>query len=378
MICLFTLGMVFAQEGDPMAGGDPVNCEDWVNSPGAFDASGDGKIDLEDCEMAHNMPKGPPPFNEIDANGDGLIDREEARAFFGEDPNFDAEFDRVDSNGDGVVNWTEYDQEVQNQKPPDGEPMGFYCPSCDIHFATQEEMDNHMHEMHSDMMGAGDPVNCEDWVNSPGAFDASGDGKIDLEDCEMAHNMPKGPPPFNEIDANGDGLIDREEARAFFGEDPNFDAEFDRVDSNGDGVVNWTEYDQEVQNQKPPDGEPMGFYCPSCDIHFATQEEMDNHMHEMHSDMMGAGDPVNCEDWVNSPDAHDMNGDGKIDLEDCEAMHNPPKEHFEYGAHTVNNCIAMAEGKPSYWVDADEFATWDNPQCEEVLTNIGWQPQGGN
>ncbi|MEE8336191.1 MAG: hypothetical protein V3S48_07135 [Candidatus Neomarinimicrobiota bacterium] len=387
MVSLFALGMVIAQEGDPMAGGDPVNCEDWVNSPGAYDVTGDGKIDLEDCEVVHglqgdhmtggeppnceewlNSPeahdmngdgvvdmadceamKGPPPFGEMDANGDGVIDREEARVFFGDDPNFDADFDRVDSDGDGGINWTEYDNEVNKEMAGGGEPMGLYCPGCDIHFATQEEMDGHMQEMHSDMGG---PFNCEEWLNSPEAHDMNGDGVVDMADCEAM----KGPPPFGEMDANGDGVIDREESRVFFGEDPNFDAEFDRVDSNGDGGVNWTEYDNEMQRHKAGGGEPMDFFCPGCDIHFGSQEEMDGHMQEMHSDMGGPAP------------AGDMDTGGTM----------APEEHYEYGVHTVNNCVAQAEGKPSYWVDGDEFAAWDNPQCEEVLTNIGWHPPEGN
>ncbi|SVA16760.1 uncharacterized protein METZ01_LOCUS69614, partial [marine metagenome] len=42
--------------------------------------------------------QGPPPFEEVDTNGDGEISREEARAFFGDEPDFDAEYDNVDTD----------------------------------------------------------------------------------------------------------------------------------------------------------------------------------------------------------------------------------------------------------------------------------------
>lgn len=43
-----------------------------------------------------------PSFEDVDANGDGVIDREEARNFFGDDPDFDAQFDEI-AGEDGVI-----------------------------------------------------------------------------------------------------------------------------------------------------------------------------------------------------------------------------------------------------------------------------------
>jgi len=58
-------------------------------------------------QEAHD-DQGPPPFEEVDANGDGEISREEARAFFGDEPDFDAEYDNVDTDNNGSVNMDEW------------------------------------------------------------------------------------------------------------------------------------------------------------------------------------------------------------------------------------------------------------------------------
>jgi len=124
---------------------------------------------------------GPPPFEAVDTNGDGSIDRDEARAMFGQDDegNPDPEFD------------AEYDRIAGDDGMVD----------------------------HDEYMAAND-----------------GDGDHEGGDGD------DGPPPFEDVDANGDGSVDREEARDYFGDEPNFDEEYDKVDTNGDGMVDHDEY----------------------------------------------------------------------------------------------------------------------------------------
>ena len=81
----------------------PPPCDEWLNSDMAHDMNGDGTVDEGDCPG-----QGPPPFEDVDTNGDGSIDRDEARDFFGDEPNFDEEYDKVDTNGDGMVDHDEY------------------------------------------------------------------------------------------------------------------------------------------------------------------------------------------------------------------------------------------------------------------------------
>ena len=59
--------------------------------------------------------EGPPIFEDVDANADGVIDREEARAEFGDEEDFDETFDRVDTNDDGVVDKAEFAAEIAAQ-----------------------------------------------------------------------------------------------------------------------------------------------------------------------------------------------------------------------------------------------------------------------
>ncbi len=48
----------------------------------------------------------------------------------------------------------------------------------------------------------------------------------------------------------------------------------------------------------------------------------------------------------------------------------------EYGEHTVENCIALAEGHESYWIGDEEFAVWDDADvdCDFLLEEIGYEP----
>jgi Ca2+-binding EF-hand superfamily protein len=76
------------------------------------DLNNDGNIDMGEWEAADDDDRndeGGPPFEEVDTNGDGEISREEARAFFGDEPDFDAEYDNVDTDNSGSVNMDEWE-----------------------------------------------------------------------------------------------------------------------------------------------------------------------------------------------------------------------------------------------------------------------------
>ncbi|MEC8838664.1 MAG: hypothetical protein VYA09_00780, partial [Candidatus Neomarinimicrobiota bacterium] len=66
--------------------------------------------------------QGGPSFEEVDSNNDGEISREEARAFFGDEPDFDAEYDNVDSDNSGSVDPAEF--EAADDGDRDGEEHG--------------------------------------------------------------------------------------------------------------------------------------------------------------------------------------------------------------------------------------------------------------
>ena len=116
---ILVLSFAIAQDENPC---DP-NMTYEVADPGPdggcgnyADCNGNGAFDLgEPCFEQ-------PPFDDVDANGDGSIDREEARAFFGDDPNFDQAFDDVDADGSGDVDRAEHDaagkEDHQDGPPP--------------------------------------------------------------------------------------------------------------------------------------------------------------------------------------------------------------------------------------------------------------------
>ena len=188
--------------------------------------------------------QGPPPFEEVDENNDGEISREEARAFFGDDPNFDAEYDNIDSDNSGSVDPQEY------------------------------------------------------------------------ADADDGDRDDEGGPPFEEVDTNGDGEISREEARSFFGDEPDFDAEYDNVDTDNSGSVNMDEWEAADGG----DGE-HDWYCQICDMHFDSGEAMDDHAAQMgHTNadfdcdpngdypQMDPGPDGGCADYA------DCNGNGVFDV----------------------------------------------------------------
>jgi len=95
-------------------------------------------------------------FDAIDGDDDGNISMEEASAVWGQDPNFEAVFNENDMNGDGFVDEGEFmagseppedmmdDDGGEEEMDEEQEGDGFYCAICDLHFATEEEMDQHV------------------------------------------------------------------------------------------------------------------------------------------------------------------------------------------------------------------------------------------
>ena len=133
-----------------------------------------------------------------------------------------------------------------------------------------------------------------------------------------------GGPSFEDVDTNGDGVIDREEARAAFGDEPEFDAEYDRI-SGDDGVIDHAEFMAE------DDGDHEGeFYCGECDASFVSEGEMNEHMQREHG----------------------------------EGYSGPPTNHWD------GNCAAICGGHSEYWLETDgnpdngaedgPYATWDH------------------
>ena len=157
-----------------------------------------------------------------------------------------------------------------------------------------------------------------------------------------------GPPPFEEVDANGNGSISRDEARAFFGDEPDFDAQFDEVDTDNSGSVDPQEY------ADADDGDRDGghdWYCQICDMHFDSGEAMDNHAAQMgHTDtdfdcdpnhdypQMDPGPDGGCADYA------DCNGNGVaigVDSSlgcDCECTRGYYGDACEF-ASNIDDCI---------------------------------------
>ncbi len=49
-------------------------------------------------------------------------------------------------------------------------------------------------------------------------------------------------------------------------------------------------------------------------------------------------------------------------------------DYMRFGKHTIENCIAMAEGRQTYMLNGDEYAVWADPNlnCGYVLDAIGY------
>ena len=220
--------------------GDPDEDHHHCDTCGMPVNSGDEMGAHCDENPGHCHDDGPPPFEDVDSNGDGSIDREEARNFFGDEPNFDEEYDKVDANGDGMVDHDEYmasdGGDHEGGDGDDGPPPFEDVDSNGDGSIDREEARNFF----------GDEPNFDEEYDK---VDANGDGMVDHDEYMASDggdheggDGDDGPPPFEDVDSNGDGSIDREEARDYFGDEPNFDEEYDKVDANGDGMVDHDEY----------------------------------------------------------------------------------------------------------------------------------------
>jgi len=217
------------------------------------DCNGNGAYDLgEPC--FEDGQDGGPPFEAVDTNGDGVVDRDEARAMFGQDdegnpdPEFDAEYDRI-AGDDGVVDHDEYmaaDDGGGDHEGGDGQDGGPPFEAVDTNGDGSIDRDEARAMFGQDDEGNPDPefdaeydrIAGDDGVVDHDEYMAADDGGGDHE----GGDGDDGPPPFEDVDSNGDGSIDRDEARDYFGDEPNFDEEYDKVDTNGDGMVDHDEY----------------------------------------------------------------------------------------------------------------------------------------
>ena len=186
-----------------------------------------------------------PSFDEIDTNNDGEISRDEARVFFGDEDDFDAKYDEVDADNSGSVDPQEYAD--ANEGDQDGD-HDWYCQICDMHFDSQEAMDDHANQMgHTNadfdcdpngdypQMDPGPDGGCSDYA------DCNGNGLFDVgEPCYEGDDQG---PSFDEVDSNNDGEISYSEAQAVFGQEPDFDERFNDVDSDNSGSVDMAEWE---------------------------------------------------------------------------------------------------------------------------------------
>jgi len=306
ILLVFAIGQEQTDGGPP----PPPPCDPNATYPVADPGPDGGCGNYNDCNGngAYDLgePCGDPvPFEDVDANADGVVDREEGRAQYGYDPNFDQQFDEADTNGDGVVDHPEYDAAVQGYDeamqgggpPHDGGPGG-ECGVCGYQFTGPDDMHGHCDQC--DHVYTGDPNDTHGHCMACGAALEDQQGWDDHCNENPDHC---GPPSCDEMDMNGDGVIDREEARDKFGDDPNFDQRYDEVDTNGDGVVDCGEHDAAVA--AGPDGGPP------------------------HDGMEGEHDGMEGE--------HDG----------MEHMGPAPTNHWD------GNCGAMMNGEDEYWLDSD-------------------------
>jgi len=366
----------------------PPPCDEWLNSDMAHDMNGDGTVDEGDCPG-----QGPPPFEDVDTNGDGSIDRDEARDFFGDEPNFDEEYDKVDTNGDGMVDHAEYmasdGGDHEGGDGYDGPP-----PFEDVDTNGDGSVDR---DEARDFFG--DEPNFDEEYDK---IDTNGDGMVDHAEYMASDGGDHeggdgydGPPPFEDVDTNDDGAIDRDEARDFFGDEPNFDEEYDKVDTNGDGVVDHAEYmasdggdhdgggtcdvcgheyggpddhhghcrvcgaemntdddwnahcNENWEHCKPQAGDTCGYVGPSGDecgyVHSGDPDE--DHHHCDHCGLgVNSGEEMHNHMQADHPDMMGQHDDGGGDHDG--------QQHFPNN-HWDGNCGAMMNGQSEYWLDSD-------------------------
>ncbi len=197
--------------------------------------------------------------------------------------------------------------------------------------------------------------------------DCNGNGAYDLGE-------PCGDPvPFEDVDENGDGVVDREEGRAQYGYDPNFDQAFDEADTNGDGVVDHPEYDAAVQaavGQGPGEGD--GESDPVWEAFSSTLanggspddafEAAAAAVYDLNVDREDFSEEEFQEGKAKAREAYDQAlADGKSPEEafgDAMAAAGPPAPTN----HWDGNCAAIMNGQDEYWLDSDgDGAPEDGP-----------------
>lgn len=239
---------------------------------------------------------------------------------------------------------------------------------------------------------------------------------------------PDGEPSFEEV-AGEDGVVSYDEAQAVWGHEDDFDQVFNEIDADGSGDITQEEadaYEAMMMAEACGDGEypvadpgpdggcgdyadcngngayDLGEPCfegqPMDDEYYAGDGDDGEH----HEGDEPSFEEVAGEDGVatydeahavygedpefdNTFNAIDVDGNGEITSEEFyawEAMQGDGDDggdYQEYGDHTVENCIAMAEGRETYWIGEDEFATWDDPNvdCGYLLEEIGFMPPPG-
>ena len=297
-----------------------------------------------------------------------------------------------------------------------------HCDHCGLAVNSGEEMHNHMQADHPDMMeqhddGGGDhdgsqhypnnhwDGNCGAMMNGESEYwlDSDGDPDNGPEDGPYAvwHedadgnpvNCGPGPeggdhdgsPPFEDVDTNGDGSIDRDEARDFFGDEPNFDEEYDKVDANGDGMVDHAEYMGAVDVGGDHDGggtcDVCGYeysgpddhhgHCRVCDAEMNADEDWQSHCEENPDHCKAqAGDVCGFRGWDGQGEecGYVHTGDSDEDHHHCdhcgvavnsgEEMHNHLEaDHPDRPAR--DNCEALYRGLDSFINEnGDAIAVW--------------------
>ena len=221
------------QDYPQMDPGPDGGCADYA------DCNGNGVFDVgEPCYEGDDQG---PSFDEVDANGDGSISREEARAFFGNEDDFDEQFDDVDQNNNGSVSMDEWEDALSGDEEHDGgEHHG------DMDGMDHEDMDGMDHDCDPNhdypQMDPGPDGGCADYA------DCNGNGVFDVgEPCYEGDDQG---PSFDEVDANNDGEISYSEAQAVFGQEPDFDERFNEVDSDNNGSVDMAEWEAAGDNDQ--------------------------------------------------------------------------------------------------------------------------------
>ena len=236
------------QDYPQMDPGPDGGCADYA------DCNGNGVFDVgEPCYEGHQGPT----FEDVDANGDGSISREEARAFFGNEDDFDEQFDDVDQNNNGSVSMDEWEDAVSGDEEHDGgEHHGDMdgmdhgdmdgMDHGDMDGMDHGDMDGMDHDCDPNQdypqMDPGPDGGCADYA------DCNGNGVFDVgEPCYEGDDQG---PSFDEVDANNDGEISYSEAQAVFGQEPDFDERFNEVDSDNNGSVDMAEWEAAGDNDQ--------------------------------------------------------------------------------------------------------------------------------